>query len=155
MHVVDASNPFAEEHVKAVTSVLEELGCGDKMTLLVMNKLDQMDDRSYVEVLRKHHPRSVAVSAATREGLQDLNEAVIKLLGNQFIFAEVKTAASNGKVLAFLNSEAEIIHQEYRGEVAVVRCRIPRHLLRHIEMDGVRVRDLDKEVGDQMMGEAG
>src|SRR5579864_489148 len=33
LHVVDASNPHAEEHIRAVNQVLAELGCKDKPTL--------------------------------------------------------------------------------------------------------------------------
>src|SRR5947208_5017525 len=39
LHVVDASNPAAEEQIKAVNGVLKELGCGDKPPLPVLNKL--------------------------------------------------------------------------------------------------------------------
>ena len=41
-------------------------------------------DRSYLDVLRKHHPRSVAVSAAIGQGLEDLCEAVMEALSADF-----------------------------------------------------------------------
>src|SRR5205823_10354949 len=69
LHVVDASNPLAEEQIKAVNGVLKELGCADKPTLLVLNQIDRVTDRSYLDVLQKNHRRSVAVSAATGQGL--------------------------------------------------------------------------------------
>ena len=126
LHVVDASNPFAEEQIKAVNAVLKELDCYDKPTLLVLNKIDKLTDRSYIDVLRAHHPKSVAISGIFGEGLDDLREAVIGMLAAQFIHAEVTCAASNGKILAYLAAQAEIIRQEYRGEVALVHCRIPK-----------------------------
>src|SRR5436305_15350006 len=46
LHVVDAGNPAAEEHVKAVNGVLKELGCARKPTLLVLNKVDRLADFS-------------------------------------------------------------------------------------------------------------
>src|SRR5256885_1237245 len=46
LHVVDASNPAAEEQIKAVESVLQEVGCGGKPTLLVLNKADKVTDPS-------------------------------------------------------------------------------------------------------------
>src|SRR5204863_7851406 len=61
LHVVDASSESAEEHIKAVTAVLQELGCGSKPTLLVLNKIDRLADASLLHVLQKHHPRAVAV----------------------------------------------------------------------------------------------
>src|SRR5207302_622360 len=69
LHVVDASSPAAEEHIRAVNGVLRELGCGDKRTLLVLNKIDRVADRSVLDVLLQHHRRAVAVSGATGHGL--------------------------------------------------------------------------------------
>src|SRR5438067_3310983 len=69
LHVVDASSPVAEEQVTAVNAVLKELGCDAKPTLLVLNKADKVPDRSYLDVLMSHHPKAVAVSAATGQGL--------------------------------------------------------------------------------------
>src|SRR5205085_5150063 len=54
LHVVDASNPAAEEQIKAVKQVLTEIGCDGKPTLLVLNKVDQLTDHSYLHVLMKH-----------------------------------------------------------------------------------------------------
>src|SRR5207249_8743233 len=79
LHVVDASDPAAEEQIKAVNGVLKELGCAEKPTLLVLNKVDRLTDRSYLDVLQKHHRHSVAVSAATGQGLDSLRDAVIEM----------------------------------------------------------------------------
>src|SRR5206468_3376846 len=97
LHVVDASNPAAEEQIRAVNQVLKELGCADKPTLLVLNKVDRLADLSYLHVLTQHHPRAVAVSAVTRQGLRDLEEAVMAALSADFTDAEIETAAANGK----------------------------------------------------------
>src|SRR5437763_7635112 len=68
LHVVDASNPQAEEQIKAVNAVLKELGCAGKPTLLVLNKIDRLRDLSYLHVLQQHHRRAIAVSAARKQG---------------------------------------------------------------------------------------
>src|SRR5437660_12889712 len=44
LHLVDASNEHAEEPIKAVKQVLKELGCDEKPTLLVLNKVDRLPD---------------------------------------------------------------------------------------------------------------
>ena len=140
LHVVDASNPQAEEQIKAVNEVLEELGCDEKPTLLVLNKIDRVADRSFLHVLQKHHPRAVAISAATGEGLDELRDAVIEMLTADFVEAEVTTDAGNGKVLAYLAAHAEIYRQEYRDDQVIVRCRLPRYLVRHVVADGGDVK---------------
>jgi GTPase len=140
LHVVDASNPTAEEQIKAVNAVLAELGCGDKSTLLVLNKADRLSDPSLLHVLQRHHPRSVAVSAITGEGLDDLREAVIEALSADFANAEIDAEAGNGKVLSYLAAHADIYRQEYRDNRVTVYCYLPRHLLHHIQGPNVVVR---------------
>jgi GTPase len=146
LHVVDASNPDAEEHVKAVNAVLAELGCATKPTLLVLNKIDQMQDPSFLQVLQSHHPRAVAISAGRREGLDTLAESVMEILAADFAHAEVVADPGNGKVLAYLGAHAEIYRQEYRDGKVVILCYLPRHLLHHIQGPDVQVRFLEGSV---------
>jgi GTP-binding protein HflX len=143
LHVVDASNPTAEEQIKAVNTVLQELDCEKKPTLLVLNKIDQITDRSYLDVLMRHHPRAVAVSATTGQGLQALEEAVMEALSADFTDAEIETTAANGKVLAYLGAHAEIYRQHFQDNRVTVRCFLPRHLLHHIQGPDVMVKLLD------------
>jgi GTP-binding protein HflX len=142
LHVVDAGNPQAEEQIKSVNAVLKELGCGDKPTLLVLNQIDRVADPSYWQVLQRHHPRSVAVSAAERRGLDELQEAVVEMLSADFADAAIETGAGNGKVLSYLAAHAEIYRQEFRDNRVSIRCYLPRHLLHHIQGPDVQVRFL-------------
>lgn len=147
LHVVDASNPQAEEHIQAVNKVLRELDCGDKPTLLVLNKVDRVRDLSYLQVLEKHHPRSVQISAVTKQGLGDLADGVIEMLSASFTEARVETDIANGKVLAYLAAHAEIFRQEYHDNRVVVHCALPRHLFHHITGPNVEVQFLEGERG--------
>ncbi len=143
LHVVDAGNPGAEEQIKAVNAVLKELDCDKKPTLLVLNKVDLLADRSYLDVLMRHHPRAVPVSATTGQGLDALEEAVMEALSADFTDAEIETAAANGKVLAYLGSHAEIYRQQFHDNRVTIRCFLPRHLLHHIQGPDVMVKLLD------------
>jgi GTP-binding protein HflX len=143
LHVVDASNPHAEGQIHAVNKVLKELDCGDKPTLLVLNKIDKVADPSFVQVLQSHHPRAVAVSGATRQGLDELRDAVVEMLAADFTNARVETNAGDGKVLAYLGAHAEIYRQEFDGERVRVYCYVPRRLLHHIQGPAVAVSILD------------
>jgi GTPase len=143
LHVVDASSLAAEDQILAVNRVLAELGCGDKPTLLVLNKVDRLQDRSYLDVLQKNHRRAVAVSAVTGQGLDGLREAVIGMLKAEFADVEVEVPAANGRVLAYLAAHAEIYRQQHHDNQVVLRCYLPRHLVRHIQEPDVRFRLLD------------
>jgi GTP-binding protein HflX len=149
LHVVDASNPQAEEQIASVNEVLAELGVEKKPSILVLNKVDRVTDRTHLDILRAHHPKAVAVSALTGEGLDELRDAVITALAADFAPAEVVTSAANGKVLSYLNAHAEIYRQEFRDDDVVVRCYLPKHLLHHIEGPGVSVKFLNGELNGQ------
>ena len=84
LHVVDASSPLAETHIKAVHSVLDELGASARPTLIVFNKVDKLTDRSDLEELKADHPHSVCVSGLTGEGLGELRDTVIEELRTDF-----------------------------------------------------------------------
>ena len=62
-----------------------------------------------------------------------------------FTPAEVTVPASEGRAIAYLNAHAEIFRQEYRGDDVIIRCYLPRPLLRHVQGPGVRVTFLNGE----------
>ncbi len=140
LHVVDASNPAAEEQIKAVNQVLQEIGCASKPTVLVLNQVDRLPDRSYLDVLLSHHPRAVPVSALAGQGLDTLQEAVMEALSADFADAEIETDAGNGRVLAYLGAHAEIYRQQFRDNRVTIHCFLPRHLVHHIQGPDVQVR---------------
>jgi GTP-binding protein HflX len=144
LHVVDASNPQAAQQIDAVNNVLAELGCRHQPTLLVLNKIDRLVDRSQLRLLEARHSRCVAVSALTGEGLDQLANAVVEILAEDFADAEIITPAANGKLLAYLNAHAEVYRQEFRDDTNEVRlhCALPRRLLQQLRDPTVRIRVL-------------
>src|SRR5262249_41350190 len=147
LHVVDASNSATEEQVKAVNQVLQEMGCADRPSLLVRTKVDRLPDPSYQDVLMKHHPRAVAVSAATGKGLEGLREAVIEALSADFADTEIDVPAGNGRVLAYLAAHAEVYRQQYHDNRGTVRCYLPRPPVHPIQQPDVHVRRLGPRAG--------
>src|SRR5207244_3558546 len=65
LHVVDASHPAIDDHMKAVDDLLVELGVADRPTVLVMNKIDRLDTDPSVLAARRE---AVALSAVDATG---------------------------------------------------------------------------------------
>ncbi|MCS7047278.1 MAG: hypothetical protein NZO58_13045, partial [Gemmataceae bacterium] len=148
LHVVDASSPLAEEQIAAVQAVLKEIDCDRKPALLVFNKVDRVTDLSRLHVLQKNYPRAVPISAARRQGLDILQDAVIEMLSADFANATVNVPAGNGKVLAYLAAHAEIYRQEFHDNRIVVHCYLPRHLVHHIREPDVHIALADAPITD-------
>ena len=70
LHVLDASDPGIDDHRKAVESILEDLGLGDRPTMRVWNKADVARPERITELLEMHG--GMAISAVTGDGCREL-----------------------------------------------------------------------------------
>lgn len=129
LHVVDVSNPEAEEQVETVERVLDEIGVEIRNFILVLNKIDAVVDRELVDVLRAKYTHSVVVSAADGTGLDRLASLVAERLGDGFVEAEIETSVGNGKLFAVLAEHAEVLDRQYQDARVTLRCRLPRNQL--------------------------
>ncbi len=132
MHVADASNPAALEQIRAVYDVLAEIGIEQKDTLLVLNKSDAVDDVHLLDRLSKLYPHSVAISAATGEGIDRLSTAVSEALSSNFLDVDVEMSIGNGRLLAYLSEHGEVLSRTVTDEQMRVHCRIPQRYLGRI-----------------------
>jgi GTP-binding protein HflX len=72
LHVIDITNPEWEAQEKAVLQVLHEIGVSGVPIVPVFNKIDRAGNPAAVQAVLSRHPGSVAISAATGGGLDDL-----------------------------------------------------------------------------------
>jgi GTP-binding protein HflX len=145
LHVADASNSAALLQINAVYEVLEELGIGEKDTILVLNQIDRIADPSALETLKRHYPNAVAVSARSGAGIAQLAGAVSEALTQHFRDVDIETDVANGRLLAYLAQHGEILSRTFSGDRVSVHCRMPDKYLGRIRpADAViRHRQLD------------
>jgi GTP-binding protein HflX len=140
LHVADASNPAAFEQIATVYGVLEELGIEAKDTLLVLNKVDALEDRSSLENLLDRYPNAIPISARARRGLSELGQAVSDALSRSFLDVDVETGVGNGRLLAYLSAHGEVLSKNFTDSRMTVHCRIPQQCLGAIQEEGTQVR---------------
>jgi GTP-binding protein HflX len=141
LHVVDVSHPQAEEQILSVDTVLQEIGAEGKPTLMVFNKVDQLNgNHSVLTRFLERHPRGVATSATNGEGLS----ALLSELGSQLRpvreFLELSVPHHQAGVIARLHEVGQVVERDYDGETARFKARIPPHL--HEEFAPFFVREL-------------
>lgn len=86
LHVVDASDDRFRENMSAVSEVLDEIDAGDVPSLVVMNKIDNMDGQSpRIERDDEGIVRAVWVSAMEGQGIDLLFEALTERLASQMV----------------------------------------------------------------------
>ncbi|MBF0457645.1 MAG: GTPase HflX [Nitrospirae bacterium] len=79
IHLVDASNPRFEQHIKSVETILKELGIDGKPTLLVFNKTDKIHEDELEDILRRYGAAGISAINPSTFGdvLEALKERVI------------------------------------------------------------------------------
>lgn len=87
IHVADVSTPFCEEQIQTVNKTLLEIGALDKPTVLVLNKIDLLEEvpawTSFIET-DSSNTEVVVVSAEKKEGLDILKDKIYKLVTEKF-----------------------------------------------------------------------
>lgn len=115
VHVRDIANPNTREQKQDVISVLENLGLHDVENqdnyLEVLNKIDLLDDADKQQVLIKaqENPNLIALSAISGEGCDKFLQAVAAKLSRLHVVAKVKIANENGKLIAWLYENMEVL----------------------------------------------
>ena len=130
VHVRDASHADTQAQKDDVLTVLKELGVGEKIDgamIEVLNKTDLLDEerRALLKNKSSRDAKTVAVSAATGDGLDELEAAIDKMLNADCVTARVRFNASDGAVFAALHRSGQVLEcqtDEEKGQsVALVR----------------------------------
>lgn len=101
LHVVDVAHPQFEDQIKTVQQTLQEIGAGEKPTLMVYNKMDLYRERYFDELLdaatrneletelreRLLHANgeNVFISAKSKEGIEELRERMTRLIKESYV----------------------------------------------------------------------
>ena len=83
LHVVDASDPSKEEHIRTTEALLEELDLAEIPRLLVFNKTDLLEPGEGAQLLRGAHD-TVVIRATDRESLRGLVDAIARKLAERW-----------------------------------------------------------------------
>ena len=129
--VSDASLPqhIADEQRAQVLKVLEELECGKKLRIEVLNKTDLLDDARR-ETLPQTN-QTVAVSAMTGAGSDALKKRIDELLsGDPLVTMRLKVPQSEGRMLASIAGSALTVKRNFRGEHVYLQVQAPQSVCR-------------------------
>ncbi len=134
VHVADASVGEAELHemLAAVDDVLDEIGAGDRPRVLVLNKVDLLDDEQRRE-LSFRFPKAVQVSAAQGEGLEGLRHAVEAHFLSSLLPMELLVPYSEGGSLSELHELAGDLEREDTPAGVLVKARVPAAAVQRFE----------------------
>ena len=143
LHVADISSIVIHNQIGAVNTVLKELGCDKKPTIMVFNKIDAVQDDAIIPLLRSRYKDCVMISAKTHQGIEDLKRKIVEMLEKNFVDVELSCSAANGKLIAYLHEHARILSSRFDDERATFRLLMEDKLVHKLRMmdDGIQIKE--------------
>jgi GTP-binding protein HflX len=147
LHVVDASQHDSESEINAVNVVLEQIDCVHKPTVYLFNKVDLLTDASDVTMMKRLVDEVICTSAVTGDGLAELAGRVAELLDAGRADLLVRADAANGRLVAFLHRNGQVIGQQCQDETVELRVRMNPHFDKLIQRLGGTVVSVQPSSG--------
>lgn len=127
IHVIDASSLQAVEFYQTTTKVLSELGAGDKRVLLVLNKVDLVDDARLME-LKREFPEALTISVKTGEGMENMLHRLHDFMIDRVVRLTLSIPLDRMDLVALAHQEGKVLSEDYETGMAEIQCVIPKHL---------------------------
>lgn len=125
LHLIDVSHPLAEEQAEATLSVLKELGAEDRPIVTVLNKIDACEDPEKVEALRNKYPGAVAISALSKQGVDNLLDKVAEEVANLRKVFHLRIPQSEYKLVSDLMRDGRVLTSDYEDNDVLITVEVP------------------------------
>lgn len=126
IHVVDTSNPQMETQMYVVYETLRQLGVEGKPIITLFNKQDKLGAPETFRDLQADY--TIATSAKTGQGLEELKEVLMELLRKDQIYIErLYTFADAGKI-QLIRKNGQLLEEEYVPEGIAVKAYVSKEI---------------------------
>ena len=133
VHVVDGSHPDPHEQLRAVRQVINEIGGGEIMEIIAINKADVSAPEVLMNLLR-NESNAYAISARTGYGVDTLVKAIEAALPKPKVEINAVIPFSRGDLVSAVHEQGEIISEEYLPEGTKIHAMVGGALAQKIQM---------------------
>lgn len=123
LHIVDAADPDPEGQIRAVRTVLGDIGAAAVPEQLVFNKIDLVAP-DVLTTLRTLAPTAVFVSARTGAGLAELNQRMEERLPRPAVEVRALVPYSRGDLIDKIHKTGEFLTTEHTPDGTRVVARV-------------------------------
>lgn len=130
-HVVDASNPQREKQMHITYETLDDLEVKDKKIVTLFNKQDLRTDQEPLTDFRAD--KTLFISAAKNEGLEEIKEILGELLREDKIYIERVISYQNAGILQLIRKQGELLEEEYVADGIAIKAYVPMEVYGKID----------------------
>ncbi len=128
IHVLDATSDEVFEHYETTRKVLGELGADEKRSLVVLNKIDRVEDEGLLADLRAKFPDALEASAVTGEGLVEVVAKFAEFLSDRVVRLNFRIPQARGDISGLIHREGKVISTDYEGNDVLLTAVVPKDL---------------------------
>lgn len=126
VHVLDASSDEIFDHANTTTKVISELAADDKPVVIVLNKIDQVDDPDLLANLRDKFPGAMEVSALKGIGIDELRLKFCDQLSDRVKKLTYRIPQSRGDIAGLIHREGKVLETDYEGNDIILSAVVPK-----------------------------
>ena len=122
LHVVDVSNPHADEQILVVYETLRSLGVNDKPIVTAMNTIDKVDDIPIIKDLSADIV--VSISAKKELGFEHLSDALTEIINKTRKYIEQLIPYTDAGIISRIHKSGTILEEDYREDGIFIRAYV-------------------------------
>ena len=124
LHVIDLSNQYFEDHIRVVEETLDELGCSEKATLKIFNKVDLIKGRNRTDYVRDEYKNSVIISAERGINISTLEKKLLEIIEKSFVKETIEIDLNNTKLASKIYSLTEVLSTKYYDNTMQITYKV-------------------------------
>ena len=122
LYVVDASDPTHEAQLDVTRSVLHEIGADAVPSLLLLNKMDRVNEVDRAALTEKH-PEAVFLSANSAEDVAALRTTIIAFFESAMVEDRLMLPYAKQGLLGTLYENARVLSEEFDADGRILHVR--------------------------------
>ncbi len=124
IHVVDISNPQADNHIIAVYDTLKGLDIKDKPIITAFNKIDKVDE---VPVIKDFNADKIIYIAAKKQiGFDELSDSLAEIINNFRVYVEKVIPYTDGGIINKIRKTGTLLCEEYREDGIFIKAYVDK-----------------------------
>ena len=124
IHVVDVSNPRMDEQMYVVDDTLRQMGAEGKPVITLFNKQDRLEKEESHKDFQADY--SIATSAKTGQGLDELKVALLEIIRRDQIYVERLYPFADAGKIQMIRSKGQLLSEEYLPEGIQIKAYVPQ-----------------------------
>ena len=123
--VLDSSSDQVIEHYKVIKEVLNNLNANTNDYIVVLNKIDQIENHKKIQKLNFEFPNAIFISALNSLRIEELKQKIVEFMEKNYKTVNLKLPYSNSKNISLIQNSTFVISRKYKDEYLHIKAKGP------------------------------